>query len=206
MKSCELNKLLVESFPILKEVYFEEVEWQEGHDTGSHTVYGDVFTPYIIECIEKGRKKEMPFVFSYIEKLLTLEDPYADEVVALSVIGSIAYLFEGEQNLHNSLGEKSKSIMNGFLQENSVISQNKPRNAAIEGGDYSIETISGQNNLIHNVSRQVNQRANHLPQGTRQTIRVDVRGQTLTRAQENAIRKRILQKCNVDVEIIFKRR
>ena|GEM_PF-5579190 len=77
---------------------------------------------------------------------------------------------------------------------------------SIEVKNYNLMSASGQNNLIHNVSRQVNQRVNHLPQGTRQTIRVDVRGQTLTRVQENAIRKRILQKCNIDVEIKFESR
>lgn len=33
--------------------------WQEGDETGAHTVYGDVFTPYIVNCIENNNQKEI---------------------------------------------------------------------------------------------------------------------------------------------------
>ena len=51
MNSIELNKLLIEKFPNLIDDYCDEVGWQEGDETGSHIVYGDVFTPYIVKCI-----------------------------------------------------------------------------------------------------------------------------------------------------------
>ena len=77
---------------------------------------------------------------------------------------------------------------------------------SIEIKNYNLESASGQSNLVYNVSRQVNQRVIHLPYGTRQTISVDVSGQVVSQAQLNAIRNRILQRCNVPVDIIFFRR
>ena len=115
MGSGELNKMLVESFPNLKEAYLEEVEWQEGDDTGSHVVYGDVFTPYVVDCIENNREKEMLSVFSYIERLLEYKDTYVESVITVSVIESVSYLFKDKQNLYELLGEKSKVIMDDFL-------------------------------------------------------------------------------------------
>lgn len=46
MNSLELNKILIPEFLILKSAYTKEVEWQEGNNTSSHTVYGGIFVPY----------------------------------------------------------------------------------------------------------------------------------------------------------------
>ena len=73
----------------------------------------------------------------------------------------------------------------------------------IEVKNYNLETLSGQSNLVYNVSGQVNQRIAHLPKGTKQTIQIDIRGQSITKAQLETIKKRILQKCNIKVEIEF---
>ena len=114
MKSKELNLLLVENFPSLYEKYIEEVSWQEGNDTGSHIVYGDVFTPYLIQCIEDNKQDDIISMFNYIEMLLELGDSYTDEVVAFSIIESIEYLVKEKVQLIKLLGEKSKKILNEF--------------------------------------------------------------------------------------------
>jgi len=105
----------VESFPNLNEVYNEEVSWQEGDDTGSHTVYGDVFTPYLTNCIEKNKQTEIVQAFAFLEKIFALGDEYSEEVVAFSVLESIAYLFKGQEDLYNLLGTKTKESMKEFL-------------------------------------------------------------------------------------------
>ena len=115
MKSRELNKLLVESFPNLNDEYVDEVSWQEGDDTGSHTVYGDVFTPYLSNCIEKNKQEEITQAFEYIEKLLNLEDTYVDEVVSFSILESIAYLIKEREKLFDLLGDKTKESIKEFL-------------------------------------------------------------------------------------------
>lgn len=52
MTSKELNLKLIEALPEIKDVYNEEISWQEGDETGSHVVYADVFVPLIKEQIE----------------------------------------------------------------------------------------------------------------------------------------------------------
>ncbi|EAC2784877.1 hypothetical protein NY18_05440 [Listeria monocytogenes] len=106
---------MVESFPNLNEEYVEETSWQEGDDTGSHTVYGDIFTPYLTECIEENKQMEMVQAFEYVEKILELQDEYAVDVVTFSVLESIAYLFKGKRDLCNLLGVKTKESIKEFL-------------------------------------------------------------------------------------------
>ena len=111
MISAELNKMLIESLPCLLEKYLDEVNWQEGDDTGSHTVYGDVLTPYLIDCIENDNEQEYTAIFHYLEKLLELNDEYAEEVVYLSVFESISYIFKERSYLKLHLGEKCKKAI-----------------------------------------------------------------------------------------------
>lgn len=111
MKNAELNRLLVDAFPNLRTEYQEEVNWQEGDETGSHTVYGDVFTPYIINCIENNREKELYNIFKYLELLLTKDDAYINEVITFSVIESIEYLLKDNNTILKMLGKKTKAVL-----------------------------------------------------------------------------------------------
>ena len=116
MKSCELNKMLIKYLPQLHQNYIDEVSWQEGDDTGSHTVFGDVLTPYLIECILKKNNDDVIKIFNFLEMILSLNDEYADEVIALSVFESVAYLFKENLNLVEFLGKYSKVILVNFLK------------------------------------------------------------------------------------------
>lgn len=115
MKSRDLNKLLIAKFPQLEKKYKDEVDWQEGDDTGSHTVYGDVFTPYLKDCIEENKKEEIIYAFDYIETLLDMKDAYVDEVIAFSVLESICYLASEKNNLFDLFGPKSQEVIKDFL-------------------------------------------------------------------------------------------
>ncbi|HHQ1131408.1 TPA: hypothetical protein ACSKOU_002727, partial [Listeria monocytogenes] len=76
---------------------------------------------------------------------------------------------------------------------------------SIEVKNYNVQTSSGQNNLINNVSKQIKERLTNLPPGTEQTILIDVRGQNVSNDILKNIRSKILDKSGVKVEIIFKR-
>lgn len=91
MTSKELNLKLIESFPDIKDVYYEETSWQDGDETGSHVVYADIFVPFIKAQISDGKEQAIVGVFHYIEKLLELNDEYANEVIALSVLESLLF-------------------------------------------------------------------------------------------------------------------
>ena len=96
MTSKELNLKLIEFFPEIKDVYFEETSWQDGDETGSHVVYEDVFVPFLKEQINAKKEQILIYAFNFIEKLLELNDEYTNEVVALSVLEPL--LFDEDVN------------------------------------------------------------------------------------------------------------
>ena len=112
MTSKELNMKLIELLPEIKCLYEDETSWQEGDETGSHTVFSDVFFPYILNNIEdiKVTKKN----FDIIEKILELHDEYADEVITLSVLENLFYEQLDVQKYKNHLGDLTKEIFEQF--------------------------------------------------------------------------------------------
>lgn len=89
MTSKEFNLRLIEALPEIKDRYDEEVEWQEGDDTGSHVVFGDVLTPYLLENIKAKNINIVKMVFDFLEEMLKTNDVYASEVITCSVLESI---------------------------------------------------------------------------------------------------------------------
>ena len=86
MNAKQLNRLLVDNFPELEGRYHDEVDWQEGDNTGSHVVYGDVFSPYIETLIVEKIYIELEKVFAFIESIVELDDNYCNEVIIFSVL------------------------------------------------------------------------------------------------------------------------
>ena len=86
MEKKQLNTLLISTFPELEKEYYEEVDWQEGDETGSHIVYGDVLAPYIEKNIMQQNDAEIKTVFAFVEKILLRNETYSDEVIMFSVL------------------------------------------------------------------------------------------------------------------------
>ena len=78
-------------------------------------------------------------------------------------------------------------------------------NHSVEVKNYNLENKNGKYNLVNNVTKQVEQRVQHLPSGSRQTIFVDIRGQKVSDDTLNYVFDTINNKTSVDVEVIFKR-
>lgn len=91
MTSKELNLKLIKTFPEIQDVYYEETSWQDGDETGSHVVYEDVFVPFLKAQMSDKNEQVLANAFNYIEELLELNDKYADEVIALSVLESLFF-------------------------------------------------------------------------------------------------------------------
>ena len=111
MDSVKLNMMLIEKFPNLIEKYKEEVEWQEGDNTGSHTVYGDVLAPYLVECIELENESEIIKILEFIERILKFNIKYSDEVIAFSILERIEYEYRDSALLNNNYGELTKKVI-----------------------------------------------------------------------------------------------
>ncbi|WP_197276475.1 hypothetical protein [Bacillus sp. JCM 19034] len=65
-------------------------------------------------------------------------------------------------------------------------------------------TSSGRSNLIRNVSKQINKRISDLPEHTKQSVIIDVRGQNVSRDVLRDIKQKINERTNDVAEIIFK--
>lgn len=77
---------------------------------------------------------------------------------------------------------------------------------SVEVKNYNIAT--NQSGLINNVAKQAIERQNNLPSGMQQEIVIDVRGQTISAIQEDAIIRGVVQKSNGIIkptDIQFKR-
>lgn len=112
MTSKELNLKLLKLLPEIEKLYKDEVSWQEGDETGSHTVFSDVLFPYILDHLEDVETTKR--VFDVIEKILELHDEYADEVIALSVLENLFYEQERIDKFEKYLGVLSKHIFSQF--------------------------------------------------------------------------------------------
>lgn len=110
MTSKELNLKLIEALPEIMNQYQSEVEWQEGDDTGSHVVFGDVLTPFLIENINCENLHMIKKILNFIESILLIDDEYSNEVITCSVFESIVMTDINMQSIELELGTKSKLI------------------------------------------------------------------------------------------------
>jgi len=110
MNSRQLNQLLVSTFPHLKTQYEDEVSWQDGDDTGSHVVYGDLLVPILDQLMESGNLDEAEPYFAFIEHLLELNDDYGANVATVTLIEGL-YFGTGDRDLiPNHLGPLSQNV------------------------------------------------------------------------------------------------
>jgi len=105
--------------------------------------------------------------------------------------------------------EEQKSFLNGEEVPYGTPGSSRPdlytEGSSIEVKNYDVTSASGRNNLVNNVAGQVEQRVNDLPEGTKQTIVIDTRGQDVDAESLAGIRDAIGNKTSIDVEIEFMR-
>lgn len=111
MDAKQLNRRLVNRFPELEEKYLEEVDWQEGDETGSHVVYGDVFAPYIEKIIIEKKYEELKKVFTFIEDILLENEKYSDEVIMFSILERLMSYEDQFQNCRKYFGECTERVV-----------------------------------------------------------------------------------------------
>ncbi|CAF1899097.1 ribonuclease YeeF family protein [Bacillus subtilis] len=75
---------------------------------------------------------------------------------------------------------------------------------SIEVKNYKLTTSSGRSNLVRIVSNQFNKRIKDLPEGTKQTVIIDVRGQTVSRDILRDVKRKIDERTDNKAEVIFK--
>ena len=70
--------------------------------------------------------------------------------------------------------------------------------------NYNVESASGRSNLARNIEKQYYQRIENLPEGTKQSVMIDIRGQNVTDADLRALYNDIMKRTDNGVEIVFK--
>ena len=73
--------------------------------------------PYILKNAEFENIQCLIKCFEIIEKILSLDDEYADEVITLSVLESLSYKTDLKINLSEMMGDKTKQIFTGLLND-----------------------------------------------------------------------------------------
>ncbi|WP_289064397.1 PAAR-like protein, partial [uncultured Zobellia sp.] len=74
---------------------------------------------------------------------------------------------------------------------------------SVEIKNYDVESSAGKNNLKREINRQYEERVKHLPEGTKQTVQIDVRGQNVSAKELKELSKTIKNNSK-DLEVIFK--
>jgi hypothetical protein len=83
----DLSSKLVEEFPELRRRYEDEIKWWGSEKPGQHVVYGDIFTPFLVELLESGKDRHrLARAFALIETLLSSEDVKVQEVAVVTVL------------------------------------------------------------------------------------------------------------------------
>ncbi|WP_445677897.1 hypothetical protein [Psychrobacillus sp. FSL K6-2365] len=75
---------------------------------------------------------------------------------------------------------------------------------SIEVKNYKITTSSGRSRLVNNVSKQVEKRLSELPNSTKQSVIIDIRGQNVSDEILDELYEKIMNKTNGKVDIRFK--
>ena len=105
--------------------------------------------------------------------------------------------------------DAQKSFINGkevpYGTKGSVRPEFYKNGHSVEVKNYHVETSSGRNSLINNVSSQIKKRLTNLPEGTEQTVVIDVRGQDYNLEILRDIKNKIIEKSGYNAEILFKR-
>ena len=68
----------------------------------------------------------------------------------------------------------------------------------------NVESASGRSNLARNIEKQYYQRIQTLPEGTKQLVMIDVRGQNISDEVLSVLYDDIMERTNNGVEILFK--
>lgn len=72
--------------------------------------FEDAFVPYIVECAKSRTEAGLLRCFEVIERILSSNDEYAEEVIALSVLESLAFTENLEVNLSKYMGARTKKL------------------------------------------------------------------------------------------------
>ena len=117
MKSKDLNVLLLERFPELKEKIDEVTGWQDGIETGSFIVFEDVFMPFLESNVELKNIEMIDRIYSFIEELSSIKDDYVENILYVAILENISS-YVNPKPFIEPLKEKSRKIFEENYRNN----------------------------------------------------------------------------------------
>ena len=81
-----MNEALLAAFPELIGEFDKYTSWQDGISTGAFLTYEDILLPYVENAIDKNDTVLLSRVADFIEKLITSDDEYAENVVYVGIL------------------------------------------------------------------------------------------------------------------------
>lgn len=115
MKEFELNQLLLNAFPELKERFEEETSWQDGLNTGCFITFEDVFMPFFETVIKTNDEKMKNRIAKFIEALSNIEDDYVQNVLYIAILENISSYINKDKFIDCLLQNSKKIYYENFL-------------------------------------------------------------------------------------------
>ena len=113
----EMNQLLLNRFPELKDAFEKETSWQEGLETGATVTYEDVFMPFFIDGFIRGDKEFQNRLLSFVEELSKTPDEYCQNVVGLAILDDIQSYEMVKDKIVNFLLPESRKQYEAIIRD-----------------------------------------------------------------------------------------
>jgi hypothetical protein len=89
LRESELNEVLLNEFPELKEAFDEYASRQDGMDTGCFLTYEDLLLPRIRMAFRDCDDRFLKRACHFVEYLLTMGDAYAENVATVGILEGV---------------------------------------------------------------------------------------------------------------------
>ncbi|WP_223065086.1 hypothetical protein, partial [Campylobacter subantarcticus] len=160
----------------------------------------------------KRNKKNKNDRAKQIQKLKHNQQKYnnSKQISILNIPTKKPHWRKSEEDMSKSYHdyEKQKSFLNGkevqYGTKHSVRPDLYKSGSSIEIKNYNLDKTSNVNNLINIITKQYQQRLQHLPPGTKQIFIIDSREQNISKEIQEKIKQKIYAKLNCAILIQFK--
>lgn len=105
MTERELNTLLLEAFPELKDDFEEYTSWQDGIDTGCFITFEDLLLPLARQALQERNSSFLERLGTFVERLKTSDSGYARNVATVGLIEGLKG--NGDNSIRHYLGPVS---------------------------------------------------------------------------------------------------
>ena len=109
----ELNTMLLEAFPELKERFEDETSWDNGIETGSYIVYEDIFMPYVVQAFVDNDQESINRVMQFVEELSSSDDVDVKNLIGISIIDNVR-MYDIEERFASLMGPNSRVLYNAW--------------------------------------------------------------------------------------------